>query len=172
MEFKRTDRRRLAVAKFTCEMFEFAYDASLSIHHPSITIDDISRELGLTPLRAHNAGDPRHAPKGTSIPGNYPASFWNVKLSTRDGENLVAFLADFVATFSPHADFLRKIVHSDGRISCFVGVYAPRSCDHEFGWKLLGDLSALCVDLRIDFYGSERRVQERAFLGSGRFSGS
>jgi hypothetical protein len=146
----------MEVAKFTCEMFEFAYDASLGIQHPSITIDEISRELGITPLRAHNAGDPRHTPKRTSLPGNFPDSFWTVKLSTRDGEDLVAFLADFVAMFSPHAEFFRKIVHSNGRISCFVGVYAPRSCDHEFGWKLLEDLSRLCVDLRIDFYGSER----------------
>ncbi|WLD14439.1 DUF4279 domain-containing protein [Planctellipticum variicoloris] len=143
------------MAEYESEMLSFGYVASLHIHHPTTVLADMSKRLGLTPRKAHAAGEPRVTLKGTALPGVYSDHYWWCDLRTEDQQDITAFLRRVIAEFKPSAQYLRDIADTGGSICVFIGVGSSRCCAHQFDRKLLGDLAAAGIDLRIDFYGTE-----------------
>jgi hypothetical protein len=147
--------RNSSMATYESAMLSFAYDASLHIHHPTLSLQNVTERLGLTPRRTHNAGDPRRTPKGTTLKGSYPDHYWSCSLSTKDQENITDFLRRILSEFEPNREFLNGIAKTGGEVCLFLGVFSSRCCAHQFSRELLADLAATGLDLRIDFYGSE-----------------
>jgi hypothetical protein len=143
------------MAKYESDMLSFAYTATLHIHHPTDSLQDVTIRLGLAPRKTHARGDPRTTPKGSPLPGTYSDHYWFADLVTEDQKDLTQFLRGLVSELEPQRDFLRKIAETGGEVCVFIGVGSSRCCAHQFDRELLSDLAATGMDLRIDFYGCD-----------------
>ena len=143
------------MAIYKSEMLSFGYTATLHIIHPTRSLADLTERLGLVPGKTHNAGDARTRPKGMVLKGDYPEHYWSCDLKTEDQHDITEFLRKIVSEFEPNRQFLCAIAETGGEVCVFVGVGTSHCCAHQFDRKLLSDLAATGMDLRIDFYGAE-----------------
>ena len=144
------------MAKYISDILKFAYDASLHIHHPKVSPNEITRALRLTPKKQHSLDEQRRRPDGVPLDGTYRDNYWRVDLQTTNGHDLVDFLSELAKKLAPHRDFLIELSNTGGEVCCFIGVYTPSCCAHQFHRELLSKLADLGLDLRLDIYGGTR----------------
>lgn len=144
------------IATYRSDMLNFRYDASLHIHHPSTSPDEITAELSRKPNRSHCKGESRRTPTGAPRGGTYPENFWTCDLETEDQVDITDFLKNLIITLQPHRKFLKQLNNTAGEVCIFLGIFGDGCCAHQFGNQLLTDIANTGFDLRLDFYGSEQ----------------
>ena len=143
------------MAKYASEMQRFAYEATLHIHHPTVTPSEITSRLPWLPQRENRVGEPRRRPDGIISERVYPENYWRATIPTMDGQDLVEFLSNMVDLLAPQRQFLSDLSATGGEVCCLIGVFTSACCAHQFPRQLLGDLAAMGMDLRLDIYGHE-----------------
>ena len=142
-------------------MPDYKYSVSLSISHPSIDPDSISRKFGITPIREHRLGGVRKTHTGEILEGNYESSFWRARL--HESERLAStdilledFLAEQNARFAPHKEYFRQLVESGGYVEYFIGWFeeGTGNISASFSSELLSKTSALKIAIGLDVYSS------------------
>jgi hypothetical protein len=95
---------------------------TLRLYHPSIDPRQITEELGLPPIGAWRAGEPRMTPKGTLLGGFAKMSFWRTNLVGDESGlgDLAAGLHDIAARLEPYKGFLNRIGDEGGTVALLV----------------------------------------------------
>ena len=145
--------KRMAI--YQSDMLNFRYEASLHVHHPSTSPDEITTKLCREPDHSHCKGESRRTPTGARHAGTYPGNFWTCYLETEDQVDITDFLKNLVTTFLPYRPFLKQLNATGGEVCIFLGIFGDGCCAHQFDNQLLTDLANTGFDLRLDFYGSE-----------------
>lgn len=143
------------MARFESEMLSFGYTATLHVRHPTTSLQNLSARLSLPARQSHNANDQRTTSNGRQLNGTYTDYSWYGDLRTVDQEDITEFLRRIVVEFEPHREFLCEIAETGGEVCVFIGVGSSRCCAHQFDRRLLSELVATGLDLRIDFYGCD-----------------
>jgi hypothetical protein len=104
-------------------MAGYRYKISLRITHPSESLEGMTAELGVAPLRTWAVGAPRTTPRGQPLKGIYRESYWTAQLA--DGvsadRDLAAALTGVLDKLSAKKDFLTNLTNSGGRLEFFIG---------------------------------------------------
>jgi hypothetical protein len=95
---------------------------TLRLYHPSIDPRQITEELGLAPIGAWRAGEPRTTPKGTLLGGFAKMSFWRTNLAGDESgrDDLAAALHDIAGRLEPHRSFLNRLDEEGGTVTLLV----------------------------------------------------
>jgi hypothetical protein len=128
------------------------YKISLRFWHPHMPPEEMATGLGLTPTICQKAGDPRKAPQGLMLPGDYPVTYCVFPISGESCHTLVDDIASFVSVLEQKAAFFESFHNTGGTSELFVGWF-ERSGE-TIPWELMGRLAALNVNVGLDVYGS------------------
>jgi len=138
-------------------MQPYTYAVDIRIWHRSIDPESITAELGLKPNRTAKVGTARLTPKGHPLSGICRETYWNATpferpeyLSIDDAVEDV--LIDVLALLQPHAEFLKGLTASGGRVHLQVSSYSARNYAFEFSPTFLADCAATGVSLVHDVY--------------------
>jgi hypothetical protein len=135
--------------RFQAGLNDYEYCASLHIIDSFVPAAEISNRLALIPTRLHESGDAR---RNSSI---YEKAYWATELPAKASESYDEFLSSFCSQFEEHADTLKEIHESGGRIELFIGLFAIRCCDASISCETLLRLGQLRIALRLDYYGPD-----------------
>jgi len=107
---------------------DYTYSVSIVIRHPSITADEISKDLGLQPTKSINVGSKKYSPNGEVYLGISEDTYWRCNLhSDQRARAEEMYLEDFLvnqnAKLEKSKSFLNKLVESGGYIEYFIGVF-------------------------------------------------
>lgn len=136
----------------TMEHIPRSFAVSLIITHPTLDPDEISEATGLVPHRTTRAGAARTTSKGDVLKGTYAFSCWTHQIDVTGATELASVLQDLVGQLSINESFFHRVVREGGAIELFCGVLAGGNWDEALSHALMGRLSTLQIDLRLDVY--------------------
>lgn len=136
----------------TMEHIARSFSVSLSITHPDMDPTEISKAIELTPKRTTRAGAPRTTSRGDSLTGTYEFSSWVHSFHVQGASELGVVIQDLARRLQRHEPFFRRIVEGGGSVELFCCVRAAGNWDEILSHSLMGQLSALHIDLRLDVY--------------------
>lgn len=128
----------------TMEHLGRSFNVSLHVLHPTMDPAEVTQALGLTPWKFSAAGPPRKPP--------YDQAWWAYQFDCGAIRDLAPFLDEIASRLEPHRDFLRALLELDGHLELFCGICVDFNWDEIFPASLMGRLSSLGVDLRLDAY--------------------
>ena len=132
---------------------DYRFKASLSVEHPAIGPDEATKALGLEPASVRHHDQPRLRPDGSPLPGVVTGNHWAADLKIATGQDIPAFLLDFIEHLPAEATgWMRMVADTGGCVSLFLGVFADGCCDFEIPAAILGMLGNAGVAIRLDFY--------------------
>jgi hypothetical protein len=123
-------------------------EVDLFIVHPTMTPTEISAALGLESPYSHCVGDPRKAPNGVVLGGNYRDTRWRHSIRWElDDQRFGLAISALVEKLVPHKVFLDHVRSTGGRAQIIL---------QDLGDGYLGDtipfeVLAKMVELKLDF---------------------
>jgi hypothetical protein len=144
-------------------MGESRYSVSFRIWHPSIDPSDITAAIGLEPLRAWKAGEPRTTPTGRLLEGINRETYWSVKVckGKMPPHTLATEVDSTLDNLSAHRAFLHRIRMAGGRCEFFVGWFIQSQAGETFSHSTLAKMAALGIDLSLDNYNDATVLDEQ-----------
>jgi hypothetical protein len=141
-------------------MNPYRYKISLRLHHPSLDPGEITRALGLIPLRSLKAGEPRTTPKGNPLEGINRETFWTARMIEDQwpGKELPVAVNACLDQLVPQRDFFHRIRSEGGAIKLRIGWFFEGMSGGEFDCDLLARMADLKIDLSLDMYPPDRVV--------------
>jgi len=152
----------------TMEQIPRSFSVSLQITHPTLDPDEISKATGLVPERTTRAGAARQTPQGDVLKGTYEFSCWTHQIDVTGATELASVLQDLVERLSIHESFFHRVVAEGGAVELFCGVFAGGNWDEALSHALMGRLSTLQIDLRLDVYPSDPSHGATGRLATGK----
>ncbi|REJ85905.1 MAG: DUF4279 domain-containing protein, partial [Planctomycetota bacterium] len=136
----------------TMEHIARSFKITLIVTHPSIDPAEISRAIGLTPVRTTRGGAPRTTPTGQPLAGEYQFSCWKYEFDVQAADELSHVLETLVDELQCNRPFFHRVVQQGGTVELFCGVFADGNWDEVLSHALMRALAALHVDVRLDVY--------------------
>ena len=84
--------------------------------------------------------------------GTYEFSCWTHQFDVEGASELGGVLEGLLERLRSHQQFFHRVVREGGSVELFFGVFAAGNWDEILSHRLMGDLAALRVDLRLDVY--------------------
>lgn len=131
------------------------YRVSLSVMHPTLSVDDISPSFSFRTRYEKSVGARRIATNGSELGGVYPQT--NISFDISDGvinysEMLVEKFIENSMTKLPLSK-IKKLVASGGICFLLIGIFAEKNVMCVFELDLLSQLQQHGIGLKFDFYG-------------------
>jgi hypothetical protein len=141
-------------------MTDYTYCVSLSITHPTITPDEITKAINIEPSCTAKFGEQRKSAQGKALDGKNRENYWRFTPHTEnrlsgDDIQLEDYLDLLNKQFAPHQEYFNSLVKSGGYIEYFIGWFEG---DHNlittFSPSLLKSTAELSIAIGIDAYAN------------------
>jgi hypothetical protein len=134
---------------------------TLRLYHPSIDPRQITEELGLPPVGAWRAGEPRVTPKGTLLGGFAKMSFWRTNLVGDESGlgDLAAALHDIAGRLEPYRGFLNRMRDESGTVALVVSWSLSENEAVALEPALLAKFAQLGVTVEFDIHPGDVVVE-------------
>jgi hypothetical protein len=129
-----------------------ALELRLLVIHPSADPAEITREVGLEPLRSWRSGDPRYAPKGTRLEGIWPDTRWSHGFALHKNATLETAVASALDKLKAAERYLAKLRGTGGTAELIVSLSGDAHQGASLNCELLQELADLGVDLGIEVF--------------------
>ena len=134
----------------------YSHILDLRISHPALDPDVVTRTLGMEPVHAWRAGDPRQTPKGTLLTGIRTTGYWAANPFSygwrESTDALVEDALEELLTFlEPHRDFLLAL-SKGGNLRIWASTSSSRNYTLDLGPIMLGRIASLGAALIHDVY--------------------
>ncbi|MGQ0593408.1 MAG: DUF4279 domain-containing protein [Gammaproteobacteria bacterium] len=126
------------------------YFVSLRFRHPDIDPQIICDTLNLSTTSRWRAGEPRTTPKGTLLEGYNKESYCAFRVAHGHETDVSEIITPMNQRLEDHADFLRQIRSTGGRIEYYVSWYCKGNCGESFRVEVLHELASLGIGLAIE----------------------
>jgi hypothetical protein len=136
----------------TMEHLDRSFAITLFVKHPSMHPLVVTQALGLMPSNSCPAGPPRKAP--------FDWACWSYAFDCAGTRHLFPLLDQIADQLEPHRDFLLSVGESGGGVELFCGIMVDFNWDEVLPFRLMGRLSSLGIDLRLDAYPEHRKSSE------------
>ena len=131
----------------------FRFSTNLRLHHPTMSPDEISTALGMTPKRAWQVGHERVTPNGMKLEGVYRDTYWSSSGRSGEDSQLLDTMDSDLSQLEGKKAFLDTFVATGGRVTYYISWFASdRSGGSSLSWSLLEKLAELKIDLALDVY--------------------
>jgi hypothetical protein len=126
------------------EHLDRSFKVSLHVLHATMNPAEVTQALGLFPWKQSLAGPPRKPP--------FDRAWWAYQFDCSEIRELAPFLDEISSRLEPHRDFLLSLLKSGGSLELFCGISVDFNWDEILPASLMGRLSSLGIDLRLDAY--------------------
>jgi len=134
----------------------YSHILDLRISNPTLDPDAVTRTLGIEPLHAWRAGDPRQTPKGTPLAGTRASGYWAsnpFSYGWREStdtlvEDALEELLDFL---EPHRNFLMELSEV-GNVRIWASTSSKRNYSLYLGPSMLSRIASLGATFIHDVY--------------------
>ena len=135
----------------------YRYKVSLSITHPTMSVERIDEALKVAADHSGTHGADRFTRRGSPLPGTNVRSFWLRSLAVPNDDELESFLTSTAEQLELHAELFDDLAASGGSARLFIGLFLEEeNIVIELPPKLQGRYGRLGVALGFDIYGPER----------------
>jgi hypothetical protein len=124
----------------------------LSIRHPNIDPDRITKTLQLKPHLSAMVGSVRKTPTGAILPGLHKYSVWSHSFRVERNRFFFRDAVKLIDRLEPHKAFLIEIQETGGTICLTVHLPGDTNIGDVFSWREMARLSALRIDLGIEVF--------------------
>jgi hypothetical protein len=134
----------------------YSHILDLRISHPALDPDAVTHTLGIEPLHAWRAGDPRQTPKGTPLAGIRAAGYWSANpfaYGWRDSTDTLVedALGELLTFLEPHRDFLLAL-SKGGNVRIWSSTSGQRNYTLDLGPSMLSRIASLGATFIHDVY--------------------
>ncbi|MBD3817264.1 MAG: DUF4279 domain-containing protein [Halothiobacillus sp.] len=133
-------------------MTEECFSVSLRIWHPTLSTDDVVKQICMKPEVAHSVGEQRTSPSGEILEGLYRRTYCCFELTRKAAGVFTDALPSLLQTIKKHKNFLETLVLDGGRSELFVGVFAEGATGFTLEPPVMMELSELSLELSVDIY--------------------
>jgi hypothetical protein len=136
-------------------MGNYEFTIALRIRHPNIEPTEVTRNLGIEPLHAWRAGEPRRDVGGTEISGSYRESYWMARLMAKpelaaDRVSVESEVLRTLAQLRRAFGFLVTLKAEGGAADLHVNIFAREEFNLEFLPETLSLLGRLGLTVAIE----------------------
>lgn len=124
----------------------------LLVIHPNADPAEITREVGLEPLRSWRSGEPRQTPKGTRLEGVWPDTRWSHGFTLHKNATLETAVASALDKLKAAERYLAKLRGTGGSAELIVSLPGDAHPGASVSSELLKGLADLGVDLGIEVF--------------------
>src|SRR5262245_43459063 len=135
---------------------------SLHIVHPTRDLSSACGSLGLVPKYVWKKGEERRTPKGKKIGGVQEYSYCSIELGPISSEPLPKKIQAALDRLQPHRSILRRLAHTGGKVSFFVGWFCDEHTGERFDALLLGRMASLRIGFDLSIYVPDRPASRKA----------
>jgi hypothetical protein len=128
------------------------FNIRLSIRHPTIDPDVITRTLQLTPTRFTMVGSERKTPRGDVLPGRHRASIWSHSFRIERSRPFFRDVVEVINRLEQHKTFLAELDHSGGSITIIVHLPGDTNIGDNLPWQEMARLGALRITLGVEVF--------------------
>ena len=137
---------------------DFGFIISLQVRHPHLSTEGMSRALRLRPWRSWVAGEPRSAPNGRELRGNWKDSYCTYAVGEGTGEvAMVQRLHAVNQRLLRRKALLRKWQRSGGSLSYYVTVHGRNAMGMVFGPELMSEMARLGIEFGLEALSARQR---------------
>jgi hypothetical protein len=124
----------------------------LRVHHPQLPPDGIAASLGISAVRAWQAGKPRTTPKGRPLPGDNKETYCAFELNY-ETTKVPGNIDDVVRGFlEPRSAVFLELAESGGRTELYVTWETSSNVGDIFAWQFLKRLVDLRISLAVEWF--------------------
>jgi hypothetical protein len=136
-------------------MADYEFTISLRIRHPNIAPAVITRNLGMEPLHAWRAGDPRLDAEGGEISGAYRDSYWMARLMAKpelaaDRVSVESEVLRTLAQLRRAFGFLVTLKAEGGAAELHISIFAREEFHLEFLPETLSLLGRIGLTVAVE----------------------
>lgn len=125
---------------------------SLRVSHPTMSCDELSSNIGLTPEFSNNVGEERKNPKGVKLGGHYCKTYCCFSLEEKISGSIEDYVQKWCLHFNDQKDFFQQVKKSGGRSEFFIGIFLSGNSGFTFTAEDFSSLSSLGLDMAFDLY--------------------
>lgn len=134
------------------ECLNSKYSIRLSIRHPDIDPNEITRTLGMEPDIAWTPGLPKVTSHGKILPTKAKSTYWNYDKIVEDDPKFSVTLKKIVLNLEKHRDFLKGIIQTYGDIEIDIQFYGQANIGDIIDWDVLEKMARLKINLGIEVF--------------------
>jgi hypothetical protein len=120
--------------------------------HPNADPGDISREIGLLPLRAWRCGEPRFTPKGTRLEGVWRDTRWSHGFELDENATIETAIASALERLATAGRYLATLRETGGTAELIVSLAGDAQQGASVGVETVRALADLGVSLGIEVF--------------------
>ena len=124
----------------------------LLLIHPNADPSDISRKIGLAPLRAWRCGEPRFTPKGTRLEGVWRDTRWSHGFALDKNATIETAIASALDKLAATTRFLAALRETGGTAELIISLPGDTYQGASISTELLKALADLGVRLGIEVF--------------------
>jgi hypothetical protein len=124
----------------------------LLLIHPDADPADITRQIGLPPLRAWRCGEARFTPKGTRLDGAWRDTRWSHEFEVEKNATIETALASALGQLAGSGPFLAALRETGGTAELILSLPGDTHQGASINGELLRALADLGVGLGIDVF--------------------
>ncbi len=136
------------------------YSIRVLIIHPTLTSDEISRELNLQPRSIKSVGQPRLGRTGQSLGGVWPDTRWSVSEVRNGDRSFFKRLDKLLDRFSEHRAFLRRIAETGGRTNFIIDLPGQANIGDTLTERTVAKLADLKGSLGVEVFPNANPEEE------------
>jgi hypothetical protein len=128
------------------------FKVRLLLVHPNADPADITREIGLAPLRAWQFGEPRFTPKGTRLEGDWQDTRWSHGFAVDRRATIESAVAAALERLAVARRFLATLRQTGGTAELIISLPGDAYQGASVSAELLTALADLGVSLGIEVF--------------------
>lgn len=134
-------------------MNKTSFTISLRIRHPSMSHEEIVKQLGMVPERAWSVGGARMTPVGEPLDGRYQKTYCTFMLIDRSDGWFTDGICRASSSLKAHRAFFHSIQDTGGSSELYVGVFVEgKSTGFTADVELMATLADLRLKMSVEIY--------------------
>lgn len=125
---------------------------SLRAWHPELMAGEITSVFGLPVEVSHSINDPRSAPNGRLLGGDYENTYVCMSMVRKKMVELDEELLLCIENVQPHRDFIANLLATGGELEFYVSVFLAESCGFNFGRSFINELEKIGLGVSVELY--------------------
>jgi Domain of unknown function (DUF4279) len=122
------------------------------IKHPTLDPDEITKNLVISPTHSWKNGDPRMAPNGARLPGNYPGSCWTLSFDNIENTPISELIKSVVTMIPRNLVFWSSFSKTGGEAELILALVGTKYQGASIDVADLQSLATLGISLGLEIY--------------------
>ena len=118
----------------------------LVLKHPTLSLEEVSKSMGLKPHQGHSVGTQKMTPRGNFLDGVNRETFFGKTEQFFDRNDFFGCAANLAESLAEHSEFFWKIRSEGVRVAIYIDLIGSQSIGDVLLPRQIEKLSSLGID--------------------------